>query len=376
MRSPEMSLSEKIWQINWGLVVLLALISGIGFAILYSAAGGRMEPWALKHIVRFGSCAVLMLVIALIDIRFWLRMAYGIYGAALVMLVAVDIMGVTGMGAQRWLDLYVIQIQPSELMKIGLVLALARYYHNLNVDSIGRMLPILPPLAMIAAPVGLVMIQPDLGTAMMLVFAGGAMLFVAGVRLWKFALAIIAVGGILPIAWGLLHDYQRNRILTFIDPERDPLGAGYHIMQSKIALGSGGLFGKGYMAGTQAGLNFLPEKQTDFIFTMFAEEFGMIGALVLLTLFFCVLLYGYAIALRARTHFGRLVAMGVTITLFLYVFINIGMVMGMLPVVGIPLPLVSYGGTAMLTVLTSYGLLMSVYIHRDVVLSRSGLGTV
>ena len=371
MRSPEMTLGEKLWQVNWGLLLLLSLIGAVGFAVLYSAAGGRFDPWATRHATRFGIFLVMLLVIALIDIRLWLRMAYPIYALALLLLVAVDILGVIGMGAQRWLNLYFIQLQPSELMKIALVLALARYYHHVNAENIGRISHLFVPMAMIAAPVALVMVQPDLGTATMLTLAGIGIMFVAGVRLWKFLVAGVTLAGAAPVAWSMLREYQQNRILTFLDPERDPLGAGYHITQSKIALGSGGLFGKGFMAGSQAHLNFLPEKQTDFIFTMLAEEFGMVGALALIGLFVCVLLYGFAIALRSRNHFGRLVAMGITITLFLYIFINIGMVMGLLPVVGIPLPLVSYGGTAMLTVLAACGLLVSVYIHRDVTVNRS-----
>lgn len=371
MRSPEMTLGEKLWQVNWGLLLLLSLIGAVGFAVLYSAAGGRFDPWATRHATRFGIFLAMLLVIALIDIRLWLRMAYPIYAVAVLLLVAVDILGVIGMGAQRWLNLYFIQLQPSELMKIALVLALARYYHHVNAENIGRIGHLFVPLAMIGAPVALVMVQPDLGTATMLVLAGIGIMFVAGVRLWKFLVAGVALAGAAPVAWSMLREYQQNRILTFLDPERDPLGTGYHITQSKIALGSGGLFGKGFMAGSQAHLNFLPEKQTDFIFTMLAEEFGMVGALALIGLFVCVLLYGFAIALRSRNHFGRLVAMGITITLFLYVFINIGMVMGLLPVVGIPLPLVSYGGTAMLTVLAACGLLISVYIHRDVTVNRS-----
>lgn len=372
MRSPEMSLGEKLWQVNWGLLLLLSLIGAVGFAVLYSAAGGKLEPWAMRHAVRFGIFLFVLIAIALIDIRIWMQLAYPIYGLALLMLIAVDVLGVIGMGAQRWLDLYFIQLQPSELMKIGLVLALARYYHHVSVENIGRIAHLFIPIGLIVAPVGLVMVQPDLGTAIMLVLSGIGIMFIAGVRLWKFLVAGLAVSGAAPVAWSMLREYQQNRILTFLDPERDPLGAGYHITQSKIALGSGGLFGKGFMQGSQANLNFLPEKQTDFIFTMMAEEFGMMGALVLIGLFICVLLYGFAIALRSRNHFGRLTAMGITITLFLYVFINIGMVMGLLPVVGIPLPLVSYGGTAMLTVLAACGLLVSVYIHRDVVLTRSG----
>jgi rod shape determining protein RodA len=374
MRAPEMSLGEKLWQINWGLILLLAIIAGIGFAVLYSAAGGRVDPWALKHIIRFGVSLLFLLTIALVDIRVWLQLAYPIYFAVLLLLAAVDVMGAIGMGAQRWLDLYVIQLQPSELMKIALVLALARYYHNLNVENIGRVLYVIPPVLIVLVPVALVMKQPDLGTALMLVFAGGAIMFAAGVRIWMFLVAAIGAGGALPVAWGMLRDYQKQRLLTFLNPENDPLGTGYHITQSKIALGSGGMFGKGFLGGTQGHLNFLPEKQTDFIFTMFAEEFGMVGGIVLLALFVLVLFYGFAIALRSRNHFGRMLALGISITIFLYLFINIGMVMGALPVVGVPLPLVSYGGTAMLSVLAGCGLLISAYVHRDVIINRSGAG--
>lgn len=374
MRAPEMTLGEKLWQINWGMVLLLAMIAGIGFAVLYSAAGGRVDPWAMKHIIRFGVSLLFMLAIALVDIRIWLQLAYPVYFAVLALLAAVDVMGAIGMGAQRWLDLYVIQLQPSELMKIAMVLALARYYHNLNVENIGRITAAIPPVLIILVPVALVMKQPDLGTALMLVFAGGAIMFCAGVRLWMFLVAIAGAGGAFPVAWGMLRDYQKQRLMTFLNPDNDPLGTGYHITQSKIALGSGGLFGKGFMAGTQGHLNFLPEKQTDFIFTMFAEEFGLVGGVVLLGLFVCVLVYGFGIALRSRSHFGRMLAMGISFTIFLYLFINIGMVMGVLPVVGVPLPLVSYGGTAMLSVLAGCGLLVSVYVHRDVVINRSGGG--
>jgi len=374
MRAPEMSLGEKLWQVNWGLILLLTMIAGIGFAVLYSAAGGRVDPWAMKHIIRFGVTMVFLLVIALVDIRVWLQLAYPIYFAVILLLAAVDVMGAIGMGAQRWLDLYVIQLQPSELMKIALVLALARYYHNLNVENIGRVLHVIPPVLIILVPVALVMKQPDLGTALMLVFAGGAIMFAAGVRIWMFVVALAGVGAALPVAWGMLRDYQKQRLLTFLNPENDPLGTGYHITQSKIALGSGGMFGKGFLGGTQGHLNFLPEKQTDFIFTMFAEEFGMVGGIVLLALFVLVLFYGFAIALRSRNHFGRMLALGISITIFLYLFINIGMVMGALPVVGVPLPLVSYGGTAMLAVLAGCGLLISAYVHRDVIITRAGGG--
>jgi len=276
------------------------------------------------------------------------------------------------MGAQRWIDLGVIQLQPSELMKIALVLALARYFSMLTVEEIGRPVRLIVPTLFILLPAALVMKQPDLGTAMMLVLSGGAIFFLAGVRWWKFVLVLVAGGGAAPFAWHFLRDYQKNRILNFLNPENDPLGAGYHSLQSKIAIGSGGLFGKGFMMGSQSHLSFLPERQTDMIYTMLAEEFGLVGCVVVLGLYLLVFIYGFAIAARSRSHFGRLLALGLTVNVFLYVFINTGMVMGLLPIVGVPLPLISYGGTSMLTVMFGFGLMMSVYVHRDLRLGRGG----
>ena len=365
---------QKLLQINWPMVALICILASIGFVMLYSAAGGRFDPWADRQMVRFAVGLGMMLTVAILDLRLWLRYAYLIYGGALALLVAVEIAGEIGMGAQRWIDLGFFQLQPSELMKVALILALARYFHGLEADSVRRVLPLVPPLAMIGLPALLVLKQPDLGTAGMLIMGGGAMFFAAGVRLWKFGVLIAAGLAAIPVAWNLLHDYQKNRVLTFLDPERDPLGSGYHILQSKIAFGSGGVFGKGFLLGTQSHLNFLPEKQTDFIFTMLAEEFGLAGALTLLVIYAVLIAYGFAIALRSRSHFGRLLALGLTFNLFLFVFINTAMVMGIIPVVGVPLPLVSYGGTAMLTVLIGFGLIMSVYIHRDARIGRHGYG--
>ena len=372
-RNPTLTLGEKIWQLNWGLILLLALLGAFGCAMLYSAAGGDLDPWASRQAVRLAAGLGLLLAVALVDIRHWFRYAYAIYFACLGLLVAVELTGTVGMGAQRWIDLKVIQLQPSELMKVALVLALARYFHGLTEEEIARPWFLIVPLALVFAPAGLVLKQPDLGTAVILVAVGGALFFLAGVRLWKFAAVIVACLGAVPVGWQFLHDYQKQRVLTFLDPESDPLGAGYHILQSKIALGSGGMFGKGFLNGSQAHLNFLPEKQTDFIFTMLAEEFGMAGGLLLLGLYTLVFVYGFAIALRARNQFGRLLALGLTVNVFLYVFINIAMVMGLIPVVGVPLPLLSYGGTAMLAVMTAFGLIISVYIHRDQRISRRGL---
>lgn len=363
--------AEKIWRINWGLVLVLTAIAGVGVLALYSAAGGRLDPWASRHAVRYGAAFVLMLTVALIHPRVWLAMAWPIYVVSLALLIAVDLIGKIGMGAQRWLVIGPMQIQPSEIAKVAVILVLARYYHGLSKEQASKFLYTLPPLLVILVPVALVMVQPDLGTAMMVLMGGGALLFVAGVRLWMFLIAAVGAVACLPIAWSFMHEYQRKRVLTFLDPDRDPLGAGYHITQSKIAIGSGGLFGKGFLKGTQSSLNFLPEKQTDFIFTTFVEEWGMAGAFVLLGLFALVLVWGFSIALRSQHHFGRLLALGVTAMLFLYVFINTAMVMGLLPVVGVPLPLVSNGGTAMVSVMFACGLLIGVSVYRDAQLPRT-----
>jgi rod shape determining protein RodA len=313
-----------------------------------------------------------MLAAALIDIRHWFRISYWFYGVALLLIVAVDARGVIGMGAQRWIDLGFIQLQPSELMKIALIVALARYFHCLPAENNGRIIDLIAPAGMILVPVVLVLKQPDLGTAMMLVASGGIIFFLAGVRLWVFAAGAVAAAAGAPLIWSMLRDYQRARLTTFLSPDADPLGAGYHIMQSKIALGSGGLFGKGFLLGTQTHLSFLPERQTDFIFTMIAEEFGLIGGLALLGLYALVVVYGFTIALRSRNQFGRILGLGLATNFFLYVFINTAMVIGLIPVVGVPLPLISYGGSAMVTVMLGFGLLMNVSIHRDVRISRLG----
>jgi len=367
---PRQSIAEKLLNLNWGLVLLLGAIGGVGIAMLYSAANGSWQPWAEKQAMRLGVAAIVMLVVALVDLRTWLRIAYGFYGVVVLLLIAVQLRGAIGMGAQRWIDLGIIQIQPSELMKIAAMMALARYFNGVPVEEIGRLSRLITPALIVLVPAGLVLKQPDLGTAMMLVLGGGAMFFLAGVRLWMFGTLMAATLGVVPLAWRFMRDYQKNRIYTFLDPESDPLGAGYHSLQSKIAIGSGGMTGKGFLMGTQSHLSFLPERQTDFIFTMLAEEWGFIGGLVLLGLYCLVFVYGFAIAFRSRSHFGRLLALGITVNLFLYVFINTAMVMGLIPVVGVPLPLISYGGTAMLTVMFGFGLLMSVYIHRDARIGR------
>ena len=366
----ELSLLEKLRLLNWPFVLVVALVAMVGYGMLYSAGGGSHAPWAWRHGVRFGVGLGVLVAVALIDVRFWFRCAYLVYGAALLGLVAVELVGQISMGAQRWLDLGAFQLQPSEVMKIALILALARYFHSAYLEDVARPLHLITPALMALVPATLVLKQPDLGTATMLLAGGGAMFFLAGVRWWKFAL-LLGTGLItLPIAWQQLHDYQKQRVMTFLDAEQDPLGTGYHIIQSKIALGSGGLWGKGFLKGTQSQLSFLPEKQTDFVFTMLAEEAGLIGALALLFLFLVLIGYGMLFAARARSHFARLLAGGITVTVCLYVVINVAMVTGLIPVVGVPLPLISYGGTAMVTVLVGFGLILGVDIHRDIAISR------
>lgn len=365
-------LAVKLGRIQWPFLLLLCVIAAIGAAMLYSAGNGSMQPWAVRHCARFAIGLALLVAVALTDVRLWLRYAYAFYAVALVLLAAVEIAGSVGMGAQRWIDLGVIKLQPSELMKVALVVALARYFHGVAADEIGRPLKLVLPLAMVAAPAALVLKQPDLGTALMLLASSGIVFFAAGVRLWMFAVVIGAGLAAAPIAWQFLHQYQRQRVLTFLDPASDPLGSGYHILQSKIALGSGGVFGKGFLQGSQSHLNFLPEKQTDFIFTMFAEEMGLVGAVALVVLYALVLACCFVVALSARNQFGRLLVVGITMTFFLYVFINMAMVMGLIPVVGVPLPLISYGGTAAVTIMIGFGLVMSVQVHRDVTIGRRG----
>ena len=369
-RPAELSLPEKFRDLHWPFVTLIVAIGLVGYLVLYSAGGGSHEPWAWKHGLRLALFIPLMLAVALVDPRFWYRIAYPLYFLALALLVAVDVLGEINKGAQRWLDLGVLQLQPSELMKVALLLALARYFHSAYLSDVGRPLFLIPPLAMIAAPVALVLIQPDLGTAVMLGASGVGLLFMGGVRIWKFLLAGGLAAAALPVAWANLHDYQRQRVYTFIDPEQDPLGTGYHIIQSKIALGSGGFWGKGFLNGSQAQLDYLPEKQTDFAFTMLAEETGFVGAAAVLALFLILLMLALTMAMRAPSQFTRLVAAGMVINLTLYVCINVAMVTGLIPVVGIPLPLISYGGTAMLTSLVAAGLILGADVHRDLPMSR------
>ena len=370
LHNPNLTFREKLRHLNFTYFILISLLAVAGVMMLYSAANGRWDGWAVNHALRFALGFAGMFAASMVDIKLFLRYAYPFYFATLALLIVVEVAGYTGMGATRWIDLKFIKLQPSELMKIALVMALAKYFHTSTLQSIETVRGIVPPLMMALVPAALIMAQPDLGTAMMLLFTTGVILFAVGVQVWKF----VALGGmaavLMPIGWHFLHDYQKLRVLTFLDPERDPLGSGYHIMQSKIALGSGGVFGKGFLKGTQSHLNFLPEKHTDFIFTMLSEEFGLIGGVVIILVNMLILAYSYAFAMRTTSYFGKLLIIGLATNYFLYVFINIAMVLGLLPVVGVPLPLISYGGTVILSVCASFGVIMAVYINKDTNLGK------
>ena len=369
-RNPNLTLKEKLYNLNVTYFFFIFMLASIGVLMLYSATNGNWHVWALKHAVRFALGVTVMLVLTLTDIKIFLHYAYYFYLISLFLLIVVEIAGHTGMGATRWINLGFMKLQPSELMKIALVLALAKYFHSTTLQNIETIPGIVPPLLMALVPAALIMMQPDLGTALMLLFTTGVILFVVGVQLWKFVAVGVGALAMMPIAWHFLHDYQRQRVLTFLNPERDPLGAGYHIMQSKIALGSGGVFGKGFLNGTQSHLNFLPEKHTDFIFTMLSEEFGIIGALLVVIINLLILLYSYSFAFKTTSYFGKLVIIGLSTNYFLYIFINISMVLGLIPVVGVPLPMISYGGTVMLSVLASFGIIMAMYVNRNTNLGK------
>lgn len=362
---------RKVLYLNWALILLIVAVACVGFLMLYSVAGGQVSRWAEPQMKRFALGFVLMLIVAMVPIWFWRNMSALAYGMSVLLLLFVEFFGVVGMGAQRWIDLGFMRLQPSELTKITLVMVLAAYYDWLDLSKKSRPLFVLIPLALIGLPTFLTLMQPDLGTALLLLIGGGAVMFVAGVH-WAYFAAVIAsgVGAVAAVfasrgtAWQLLQDYQYRRIDTFLDPTNDPLGAGYHITQSQIALGSGGWTGRGFMEGTQSRLNFLPEKHTDFIFTTLAEEFGFVGAASLLALYLLILVFCIVTALQHRDRYASLLVMGIAVAFFLYFAINMAMVMGLAPVVGVPLPLVSYGGSAMLVLMVAFGLVQSAHIHR------------
>lgn len=358
-------LSVKLSQIDWRLFILITIVSCVGALMLYSVGKQSWQPWAANHLIRFGVSAALMLGLALVSLRWWYRMAYPVYFLALLLLVCVELFGYTAMGATRWLDIGITRIQPSEIMKIGVVLALARWYHGASAKDARLSWKLFWPLAIIGAPFLLVAHQPDLGSAMLIGLTGAAIMFLAGLS-WRIigAAAVAAMVLVPPYVMFGMHEYQRHRVLTFLNPEADMSDKGYQIVQSKIAMGSGGLLGKGFGLGSQSQLEFLPEKQTDFIFAAMAEEFGLVGSVGLLACYVAIILISLRIASLSHSHFGRLAAAGVTGTFAVYVLINGAMVMGLAPVVGVPMPLLSYGGSVMLTVMTGFGLVMAVKVNR------------
>jgi rod shape determining protein RodA len=362
---------RKIIFLNWPLILLLSSVACVGFLMLYSVAGGSFTPWAEPQMKRFAVGLVLMVAVGMVPIWFWRSMAGFGYGLTIILLIGVDLFGAEGKGAQRWIDLGFMRLQPSELMKITLVMFLASYYDWLPSKKRSRPLWVLIPIVVILFPTALVLKQPDLGTSLLLVMAGGGLMFLAGVH-WAYFAAVFASGlGLIvavfqsrETAWQMLNNYQYRRIDTFLDPSADPLGAGYHITQSKIALGSGGWTGRGFMQGPQSRLNFLPEKHTDFIFTTLAEEFGFIGGISLLTIYLLVVFFCVTSALVNRDRFSSLLILGIALNFFLFFSVNMAMVMGLIPVVGVPLPLVSYGGSAMLVLMIAFGLVQSAHVHR------------
>lgn len=363
---------KKLIHFDWLLIISLVLLSCTGFLMLYSVAGGSVSPWAKNQMIRFCVGLIGMFIVGFISIKFWRTMSVPMYVLAFILLILVEIMGHVGMGAQRWINVGGIQVQPSEFMKIGLVMILARYYSWLNPERVSHPIWVMIPLILIALPVVLVLKQPNLGTSLMLVAGGMGVMFLAGVSLWYFFTFGLMGGSLIAAvmlsqgtSWQLLKDYQYRRINTFLNPETDPLGAGYHIMQSKIAFGSGGVDGRGFLQGTQSYLHFLPETHTDFIFTALGEEFGLIGTLSLLGLYVIIILLCFLALIRVKSRYERLVITGIAITFFLYMIINTAMVTGIIPVVGIPLPMISYGGTSMLVLLFGFGLIQSALAARD-----------
>ena len=364
----------KLYDVNWLLPALVGLIGFVGVIMIYAATDGVWSRGAQQHLIRILVGGLFMIGIALTDIRFWYTLAYPAYIGALVLLIGVDVFGVSVNGSQRWLDLQVFRLQPSEIMKLAIVLALARYYHDLPRWRVSHITGLLGALIIISVPMVLILRQPDLGTTLLLAATGFAMVFLAGVN-WRVIVSAIIAGSIaipLFIRFGL-KEYQRARILTFFDPSRDPSGASYHITQSKIALGSGGVSGKGFMNGTQRQFGYVPENQTDFIFTVIGEEFGLVGSLATIGIYITIICLCIWLASQCKHYFSKLLILGLMVTFTLYIFINLGMVMGLLPVVGVPLPLISYGGTVILTVMAGFGLILSAHLHRSSELPRSQL---
>tara|TARA_B100000575_G_scaffold169909_1_gene135944 strand:+ start:6333 stop:7430 length:1098 start_codon:yes stop_codon:yes gene_type:complete len=355
----------KIQNLNFLLIFLVSLITFIGAAGLYSAAGGAYNPWASRHLIRLIVLLFLAILIALINIKLIYRYAYLLFILSFILLLSVELIGVFGKGATRWINILGFSLQPSELIKITIILALAKFYHDLKFEKIKSIINLFFPFLILFLPFLFVVMQPDLGTALSIIILGAFILFTSGIRLWKFGIGIIILVISIPVLLNFLKPYQRDRIFSFLNPEADALGRGYQLIQSKIALGSGGLSGKGFLEGTQSYLQYLPEKQTDFIFTLIGEEFGFIGSVFIILLFILVISICFYVSIKSNHIFGRLLSIGIGTNIFIYVIMNISMVSGLMPVVGIPLPLVSYGGSAMLSIMISIGLVLNVELNAN-----------
>ena len=361
-----LALKDKILSIDYILVVSILILGIISMFAMYSTDGGEFKYHTNSHILRFFIFFGLFFLVSLIQIRFWHDQSYLIYILFFLLLLGVKYFGLTSSGSKRWLDLYFMNLQPSELMKIGLILFLAKFYHRVTVENMNSIRYLFTPIIALIAPLLLVATQPDLGTSILIAAGGIVVAWLAGVRVKFFAYSSLALLALLPVAISLLKPYQKSRILTFLNPERDPLGAGYQIIQSKIAIGSGGLFGKGFLNGSQSYLDYLPEKHTDFIFTLFSEEFGFFGSLFILLLYALIISRIVIIGNITRSTFGKLYCYSFATAFFLYVAVNMMMVLGLLPIVGSPLPIMSYGGSSMMAIMFGLGIAMSCKVHKDV----------
>ena len=350
---------KPLARLPWRLIFLVAGIALFGLVVLYSAAGGSAQPWAVKQAIVFMGFLAIAIAMSWLNEATIKSLAFPLYGVTLLMLIGVEALGFVSKGAQRWLDLGPIRLQPSEFMKPAIVLTLARFYELVPAGEIRKWRAIWPAFVLLGVPAFLILVQPDLGTCIMVVLCGITVMFLAGLPMWIFIAPAAAIAVAAPIAYGMLHGYQRKRIDVFLDPESDPLGAGYHIAQSKIAIGSGGIWGKGFLHGSQSHLDYLPEGHTDFVFATMAEEWGLAGGVLLIIAFGAVIRWVMRVSTNARTRFAQLTAAGLSATIFFYVSINLMMVMGLAPVVGVPLPLVSFGGSAVMTVMLCLGLLMA-----------------
>ena len=360
-----LSFKDKILSIDYILVFSIFVLGLISILAMYSTDGGEFKYHTNSHVLRFLIFFGMFLFLSFIQIRFWHSQSYLIYILFFILLLGVKYFGLTSSGSKRWLDLYFMNLQPSELMKVGLILFLAKYYHRISIENINQLRFLFLPIVVLVAPIILVATQPDLGTALLIAAGGITVAWLAGVRIKFFAISGFAFIALLPIAVSFLKPYQKSRILTFLNPERDPLGAGYQIIQSKIAIGSGGLFGKGFLQGSQSYLDYLPEKHTDFIFTLFSEEFGFFGSLFILILYAIIIWRIVKIGNVTRSNFGKLYCYSFATAFFIYVVVNMMMVLGLLPIVGSPLPIMSYGGSSMMAIMLGLGIAMSCKVYKD-----------